>query len=53
MPHVNLTSIDQSFFSKIEHLWAHCRPIKLKVKSAIRIASVDPLIEGVPAHDAA
>lgn len=30
-----------------------CKPIKLKVKRAIRIGSVEPLIDGVPAHDAA
>lgn len=31
---------------------SHCRPIKLKVNRAIRMDSVDPLIDGVPAHDA-
>ena len=32
---------------------AYCRPIRLKVRRAIRMGSVEPLIEGVPIHCAA
>ena len=28
----------------------YCKPIKLKVRSAMRIDSVEPLIDGVPDH---
>ena len=31
----------------------HCKPIRLNVKSAMRIDSVEPLMDGVPAHEAA
>lgn len=33
--------------------WTHWSPTRLKVKRAIRIDSVEPLIEDVPTHDAA
>lgn len=32
---------------------AYWRPIRLKVRSAMRTDSVEPLIVGVPVHDAA
>lgn len=32
---------------------SYCRPTRQTVNRAIRIDSVDPLIEGVPDHDAA
>lgn len=31
----------------------YCNPTRLKVNRAIRMDSVEPLIEGVPTHDAA
>ena len=32
---------------------SYCKPIRLKVSRAIRMDSVDPFMDGVPAHDAA
>lgn len=31
----------------------YCKPTRLNVRSAMRIDSDDPLIDGVPVHDAA
>ena len=52
-PHVNLESRLSASNIYRRGMFAHCIPIILKVKSAIRIDSVEPLIEGVPVHDAA
>ena len=53
MPQVNLEKLASVSQSLSEEIYTHCRPIKLKVKRAIRMDSVDPLMDGVPAHDAA
>lgn len=53
MPHVNLYKIRKL---SGDHLWkghTHCKPTRLKVNRAIRMDSVEPLIDGVPVHDAA
>ena len=51
MPQVNLQNVSPNPACAIGA--AYCMPTKLKVKRAIRIDSVEPLMDGVPAHDAA
>lgn len=53
MPQVNLCRTFKLLRSHMSHGSTHCKPTRLKVNRAIRIDSVEPLIDGVPAHDAA
>ena len=51
MPQVILSDINETLYTCARD--TYCSPTRLKVKSAMRTDSVEPLIEGVPVHDAA
>ena len=53
MPQVNLYSIRKLLDDHLQQRRTHCKPTRLKVKRAMRMDSVEPLMFGVPAHDAA
>ena len=53
MPQVNLYRTRKLEGGHVCEGRAHCNPTRLKVNKAIRMDSVEPLIDGVPAHDAA
>lgn len=53
MPQVNLQWYRSAIGRVLAEQDTYCKPIRLKVNRAIRMDSVEPLIDGVPAHDAA
>ena len=53
MPHVNLQIKVREHRRCGRGLSTYCSPMRLKVSSAMRIDSVEPLTEGEPLHDAA
>ena len=53
MPQVNLQHINLAVEERALVEDTYCKPIKLKVKRAMRMDSVLPLMEGVPTHEAA
>ena len=53
IPQVNLSSRGQLRHHDMSAPSTYWSPIRLQVKRAIRIDSVEPLTEGVPTHDAA
>ncbi len=49
-PHVNLEKLMSAGTMQVG-AFTYWRPTRLNVNRAIRIDSVEPLIEGVPVHD--